>query len=191
MNAVPIQSDVNIQGNLQNNGTVIFSSDLAGDLTVQGNYLHYGFLYRIFHDFYCPDFSWSTFDTYCYQNNGSISVTATGGFPPISFHWYLANETYEDGAILQGLGEGNYNLTFVESNANGCPTTIFIIPVSTIACSNSNNGDDDSGIEPGTIAIAIAVAVGGTMAVVGTVAFVSKLMNNRKYSKNGMKKFMR
>lgn len=51
--------------------------------------------------------------------NGSIQVTATGGLAPYQYTW--SGSTQAQGAALQGLGEGHYNLLL--SDAAGCVYT--------------------------------------------------------------------
>lgn len=55
------------------------------------------------------------------SSDGSISVTATGGFSPYTFAWSGPNSYSGSGASINGLAGGTYTLTLTD--ANGCTHT--------------------------------------------------------------------
>ena len=58
----------------------------------------------------------------CTGNDGSISVTATGGTGTLTYHWNPGNHT---GSSITGLAAGGYTLTVTD--ANGCSATAYYI----------------------------------------------------------------
>jgi hypothetical protein len=71
------------------------------------------------------------------QNDGAISVAATGGFPPYHYRW----SNGQSGPNLQNLGAGTYTLTL--SDAAGCIQTFVIEVPRTVSAQQP--GDDQVG----------------------------------------------
>lgn len=88
-------------------------------------------------------------------NNGTITVTSTGGTPPYSYKW-------DDGSVTQNrnnLAPGTYTVTVTD--ANSCfiqtisvitePVTLVTAPTQTnVSCLNGNNGSIHSNASGGT-----------------------------------------
>lgn len=58
-------------------------------------------------------------DAYCAQNNGSVSLNAEGGLPPLNYTW--SHQTNLNSPTAAGLAPGNYAATVTD--ANGCSAT--------------------------------------------------------------------
>ena len=58
----------------------------------------------------------------CTGNDGTISVTATGGTGTLTYHWNPGNH---NGSSITGLAAGGYTLTVTD--ANGCSATAYYI----------------------------------------------------------------
>ncbi len=60
--------------------------------------------------------------TDCGQNNGSISVSATGGTPPFEYS-KDGGATWQVGNIFQNLSAGNYNIVVRNTGGQGCSSS--------------------------------------------------------------------
>ena len=90
----------------------------------------------------------------CGANNGSATVTATGGRPPFSFRW----STGTVGATVTGLGVGTYFVT--ATDAKGCNRTAQAVIVSSAGFTlNITRTDASCGGSNGS---ATAIVTGGT-----------------------------
>ncbi len=100
-------------------------------------------------------------------NNGSASVSVSGGTPPLSYSWSPAGGTT---TTATGLTAGNYTLTIIDGN--NCPTavpvvinessqlqanTAFISPV----CFGDNNGSASVSVSGGTASYTYVWSPGG------------------------------
>ncbi|MES1223397.1 MAG: SprB repeat-containing protein, partial [Bacteroidota bacterium] len=74
------------------------------------------------------------------SNNGSISITTTGGTAPYSYSWTKDGVAYSTSANISNLSPANYYLTVLD--ANGCNTTpVITSQIKTISISSGFNND--------------------------------------------------
>ena len=91
------------------------------------------------------------------ENDGTISVTATGGTAPLNFSWGAGNPTTED---LDMLSAGNYQLTVTD--ANGCTASTATVTI-TEGASLTLNTSSTPETSVGNDGSATVVASGGAL----------------------------
>lgn len=96
-------------------------------------------------------------DAGCNDNNGTITVTATGGTAP--YYYILSDGTYQSSGYFQGLDAGTYTVWVVD--AKQCYTVvsgIVISEISTLKLAVSSKVDESCDEKDGSITVA---ATGG------------------------------
>jgi gliding motility-associated-like protein len=88
-------------------------------------------------------------------NDGSISITATGGTSPFTYLWSNGNSTSQ----ISNLSSQTYSITVTDSKAcmktatftidEPLPLTVLLAPTA-VTCSNENNGTANSTVSGGT-----------------------------------------
>lgn len=96
-------------------------------------------------------------DASCGDNNGSISITATGGTPPVQYS-INGGTTWQAGAFFGGLAPGSY--TVVIKDSYECevfyglnPVSIGMIPAPVAPSSASSDRDNFCADDPGNIVL--------------------------------------
>ncbi|HTB32305.1 MAG TPA: hypothetical protein VK808_09790, partial [Bacteroidia bacterium] len=93
----------------------------------------------------------------CGSNNGSATVTATGGTAPYTYLWNPGGQT---NATATGLSAGTYTVTVTSSG--GCSTTTAVVTLVSTALSVSANITANDQCNGDCNGSAIAVITGGT-----------------------------
>ncbi len=93
----------------------------------------------------------TTVDPLCQGANGSITIIASGGTPPLNYS--LDNLTYQSASSFNGLGQGGY--TVYVQDVNGCLATdmVSLTELSGPSITNVTTADATCGIPNGTITI--------------------------------------
>jgi gliding motility-associated-like protein len=102
-------------------------------------------------------------DASCGNNDGSITITATGGTPPLEYS--IDNgATWQSAAVFNNLAPGNY--TVIVKDANNCevpfasnPVVLSMIPSPVAPASASSDRDNFCADDPGNI---VLTATGGS-----------------------------
>lgn len=95
------------------------------------------------------------------QNNGSISVTASGGTPPYTYAWTGPNNFTSTNEDISNLVAGTYKLT-VKDAANGTKTSTDIVLTAPAAISVSGTKKDVTSSSASDGAITLNTVSGGT-----------------------------
>jgi hypothetical protein len=75
------------------------------------------------------------------QNNGSISITITGGTPPYIYEWEdEAGTFFEDMEDISNLAPGNYSLTVIDQNNCGLGVQVTVDNVSSVSQTGTDLG---------------------------------------------------
>jgi gliding motility-associated-like protein len=148
----------NVFSDLPPGSYIVVINDLNGcQLSYSGNPV-------IILDFPAPTITQVDFtDASCGNNNGSITITAAGGTPPLQYS--IDNGiTWQASAVFSNLAPGNY-LVMIQDN-NNCqvpyasnPVVISMIPAPVAPASASSDRDNFCADDPGNI---VLTATGGS-----------------------------
>ncbi len=113
--------------------------------------------------------------TTCGGSNGTATANVTAGTPPYSYQWDNGGNTQ----TINGLGEGEYNVTV--TNSDGCTATGFIIIVAPpevsvditatdLVCEGANDGVAAAVVSGGTAPFAYIWSTGATTASIDNLS---------------------
>ena len=112
-------------------------------------------------------------DANCGQNDGSITVSVSGGPAPINFNFNNINQT--DNGTFNGVAAGNYILTVTDDNSCTATQNVTIDDVGGITLDDIVIVDAACGIDDGTATINIT---GGSTPITYTLNGINQIDNN-------------